>query len=192
MEAGRKNSSFAGVNRALLLLVFCLWSLQYGGWQEELLIGCRKQRLIPFLLMIYLFCLLLSHTFLIAFVQYTHPSPFTDASLRFLHCFRSAGKASLGCRAGIWTRASRTAGQRATNRAMLHPNWAKLHPYWAMLHPYWATLHPWFLLVSFISVIHAGCRLAGRAPQQSSTPTGLFSVIPAVWRLAGRTPHWLG
>ncbi len=39
----------------------------------------------------------------------------------FLHCFRSAGTTSLGCRAGIWTRACRIAGQRATNWAMLHP-----------------------------------------------------------------------
>jgi hypothetical protein len=69
----------------------------------------------------YLFYLLQSHTFIITFVQYTHPSPFAEASLRFLHCFPSAGKTSLGCRAGIWTRACRTAGQRATNWAMLHP-----------------------------------------------------------------------
>ncbi len=34
----------------------------------------------------------------------------------FLHCLvRSEGKTSLGCRAGIWTRACHTAGQRTTN-----------------------------------------------------------------------------
>jgi hypothetical protein len=27
--------------------------------------------------------------------------------------------------------------------------------------------------------------------KQSSTPIGIFSVIPAGCRLAGRTPHWL-
>jgi hypothetical protein len=81
-----------------------------------------------------LFCLLQSHTFIITLVQYTHPSPFAEASHRFLHCFRSAGKTSLGCRAGIWTRACRTAGQRATNWAMLHPNCTMMHPNWAMLH----------------------------------------------------------
>jgi hypothetical protein len=47
MEAGRKNSLLVGVNRALLLLVFFLSSLQAAGWKEELLIGWRKQRLIP-------------------------------------------------------------------------------------------------------------------------------------------------
>jgi hypothetical protein len=31
----------------------------------------------------YLFCLLQSHTFIITFVQYTHPSPFAEASLQF-------------------------------------------------------------------------------------------------------------
>ncbi len=31
----------------------------------------------------YLFCLLQSHTFIIRFVQYTHPSPFAEASLQF-------------------------------------------------------------------------------------------------------------
>ncbi len=37
-----------------------------------------------------LFGLLQSHTFIITFlqVQYTHPSPFTEAFLRFLHFFR--------------------------------------------------------------------------------------------------------
>ncbi len=40
----------------------------------------------------------------------------------FLHClFRSEGKTSLGCRAGIWTRACHTAGQRTTSWATLHP-----------------------------------------------------------------------
>jgi hypothetical protein len=32
------------------------------------------------------------YVFIITFVQYTRPSPFAEASLRFLHCFRSAGK----------------------------------------------------------------------------------------------------
>ncbi len=47
------------------------------------------------------FCLLQSHTFIITFVQYTHPSPFAEASLRFLHCFRSAEKTSWGAEPGF-------------------------------------------------------------------------------------------
>jgi hypothetical protein len=37
----------------------------------------------------YLFCLLQSHTFIVTFVPYTHPFPFTEASLRFLAALRA-------------------------------------------------------------------------------------------------------
>ncbi len=46
----------------------------------------------------------------------------------FLHClFRSEGNTSLRCRAGIWTRACHTAGQRTTNWATLHPRPISIH-----------------------------------------------------------------
>ena len=60
-------------------------------------------------------------------VQYACYS--TGLKIKYYYClFRSEGKTSLGCRAGIRTRAWHKAGQRTTNWAMLHPIWAMLHP----------------------------------------------------------------
>ncbi len=47
----------------------CLFFLWFGG-------SCHS---------FYLFCLLQSHTFIITLIKYTHPSPFTEASL-LSHC----------------------------------------------------------------------------------------------------------
>jgi hypothetical protein len=68
-------------------------------------------------------------------VQYACYSTGLKIKYYYYCLFRSEGKTSLGCRAGIWTRACHKAGQRTTNWAMLHPIWAMLHPIWAMLHP---------------------------------------------------------
>jgi hypothetical protein len=46
----------------------------------------------------YLFFLLQSHTFIITFVQYTHPSPFTILS-PFSSLLSVSGETTLGCRA---------------------------------------------------------------------------------------------
>jgi hypothetical protein len=58
------------------------------------------------------------HTFIQS--QYSHPSPFAEASLHFLIAWKFSGETSLWCRAEIRTWACLTASRRAANWATPH------------------------------------------------------------------------
>jgi hypothetical protein len=76
----------------------------------------------------WLFILSLSvHTFIVTFIQFNHPTSFTEASSIFFIASSLRGKNLPGVPSRVLN-SGLTAGQRTTNWATLHLNWAKLHP----------------------------------------------------------------
>lgn len=82
---------------------------------------------------LFLFILSFTVTYIHNYIRTIHSSISIRRGLSpFPHCTCAQwGKTSLGCRAEIWTRACRTAGQHATNWAMLQPTllrWFEILP----------------------------------------------------------------